>query len=70
MKRRSIAALSLYPEERPCPYPTVFDIVRVFRGVERFEVLNGDNLTLFPAQLNPLQKQLLEMLEVPISLYQ
>jgi hypothetical protein len=70
MKRRSLTALPLYPEDRPCPYPTLFDIVRVFHGVERFEVLNGENLTLFPAQLNPLQKQLLEMLEVPISLYQ
>lgn len=70
MKHRSIPALPLYPEDRPCPYPTVFDIVRVFRGVERYEVLNGENLTLFPAQLNPLHKQLLDMLEVPISLYQ
>ena len=70
MKRRSITALPLYPEQRPCPYPTLFDIVRVFRGVERYEVLDGEKLTLFPAQLNPLQKQLIEMLEVPISLYQ
>jgi transposase len=70
MKRRSITALALYPEDRPCPYPTIFDIVRLFRGVERYEVLEGDKVTLFPAQLNPLQKQLLQMLEVPISLYQ
>ena len=70
MKRRSIPSLPLYPEDRPCHYPTIFDIVRVFRGVERYEVLDGERLTLFPAPLNPLQKQLLEMLEVPISLYQ
>jgi len=70
MKRRSISALPLYPEERPCPYPTVFDIVRVFRGVERYEVIDGEKVTLFPARLNPLQKQLIEMLEVPLSLYQ
>ena len=70
MKRRSIPSLPLYPEDRPCPYPTLFDIVRVFRGVERYEVLDGERLTLFPARLNPLQKQLLEMLEVPLSLYQ
>jgi transposase len=70
MKRNSITALPLYPEDRPCPYPTIFDIVRVFRGVERYEVLDGEKLTLFPAQLNPLQKQLLLMLEVPIALYQ
>lgn len=69
MKRRSLSSLPIYPENRPCPYPTIFDIVRVFRGVERYEVLDGERVTLFPAQLNPLQKQLLEMLEVPISLY-
>jgi transposase len=70
MKRRSIPSLPLYPEDRLCPYPTIFDIVRVFRGVERYEVRDGERLTLFPAQLSPIQKQLLELLEVPISLYQ
>jgi transposase len=70
MKRRSLSTLPLYPEDRPCPYPTIFDIVRVFRGVERYEVLEGEQLTLFPAQLSRLQKQILEMLEVPVSLYQ
>jgi len=45
MKRRAITALPLYPENRPCPYPTIFDIVRVFRGVERYEVLEGDKVT-------------------------
>ena len=70
MKHKSIPCLPLYPEDRPCRYPTVFDIVRVFRGVERYEVLDGERLTLFPAQLSPIQKQLLLMLDVPISLYQ
>jgi transposase len=70
MKRRSIHSLPLYPEDRPCPYPTIYDIVRVFRGVERYEVLDADRLTLFPARLSPIQKQLLELLEVPLSLYQ
>jgi transposase len=70
MRARRLPALPLYPEDRPCPYPTLFDIVRVFRGVERYEVIQADNITLFPASLTPLQKQLLEMLDVPISLYQ
>lgn len=70
MKRRGLSSLPLYPEDRPCPYPTLFDIVRVFRGVERYEVLDGERVTLFPAQLNPLHKKLLDLLEVPISLYQ
>lgn len=70
MKRRSLSTLPLYPEGRPCPYPTLFDIVRVFRGIERYEVVDGERVTIFPAQLNQLQKQVLEFLEVPISLYQ
>ena len=70
IRRHGLSALPLYPEDRPCPYPTMFDIVRAFRGLERYEVIDRENVTLFPAPLNPLQKQLLEMLEVPISLYQ
>lgn len=70
MRVRRLPALPLYPEDRLCPYPTLFDIVRVFRGVERYEVIQADNITLFPASLTPLQKHLLEMLDVPISLYQ
>ena len=69
MKRCSLSSLPLYPEDRPCPYPTIYDIVRVFRGVERYEVIEKERVILFPAQLTPLQKQLLQMLEVPISLY-
>ena len=70
MQRRSLSTLPLYPEDRPCRYPTLFDIVRVFSGVERYEVLDGDRVTLFPAKLTQLQQQLLELLEVPTSLYQ
>lgn len=70
MKQNSIPSLPLYPEDRPCPYPTTFDLVRLFRGVEKYEVQQGDNVTLFPAQLTPIQKQVLKLLEVPLSLYQ
>jgi len=33
----------------------MFDIVRVFRGVERYEVVDGERVTLFPAKLDRLQ---------------
>ena len=69
MKHRSISSLPLYPEDRPCPYPTMFDLARVFAGVERYEVNDRDRVIVFPAKLNPLQKQLLELLEAPVSLY-
>jgi transposase len=70
MHQRSIPALPLYPEARPCRYPTLFDIVRLFGHVERYEVLEGERVTLFPAKLNDLQRQVLRLLEVPASLYQ
>jgi transposase len=70
MCQHSLHSLPLYPENRPCPYPTMFDITRAFRQVERYEVQEGEKITLFPAKLNPLQQQLLELLQVPTSLYQ
>jgi transposase len=69
VKKHGLDALPLYPENRPCPYPTMFDIVRAFQGVERYEVVDGEKLTVFPAKLSPLQKKVLELLEVPASLY-
>lgn len=70
MRRDSIKALPIYPEGRPCYYPTMFDIVRLFRGVERYEVYEGDDVKIFPAQLNEIQAQVLSLLDVPLALYQ
>ncbi|HDH05561.1 MAG TPA: hypothetical protein ENH01_07605, partial [Nitrospirae bacterium] len=67
MKRKSIKTLPIYPEERSCKYPTTFDIVRLFKGVERYEVVQGENICVFPAKLNKIQKQVLDLLEVPVS---
>jgi transposase len=70
MRKNKIRSLPIYPEERPCPSPTIFDIVRLFRNVERYEVTVGDDINIFPAQLTDLQKQVLELLEVPLAVYQ
>lgn len=70
MRAHGLSTLPLYPEERPCRYPTMFDIVRAFRGVERYEVQEGERVTLFPAKLNGLQRQVIHLLGVPRSLYQ
>jgi hypothetical protein len=69
MRHHYIPALPLYPEARPCRYPTLFDIVRAFRQVERYEVVEDERVTVFPAKLNRLQRQVLELLGVPTSLY-
>jgi len=70
MRQQGISSLPIYPEDRPCKSPTMFDIVRLFRNVERYEVAVGDDLNIFPAQLTKLQKQVLELLEVPLTAYQ
>jgi transposase len=70
MKKKSIKSLPIYPEGRTCPYPTMYDIVRLFKGVERYEVIQGENVSIFPAQLSDLQRQVIDLLEIPKSLYQ
>ena len=70
MKKQSIPSLPIYPEGKPCKYPTLFDVVRLFRGVERYEMEKEEEIELFPAKLNGVQKKVLELLEVPVSGYQ
>jgi transposase len=69
MHKAKILALPLYPEGRACKYPTVFDIVRLFENVERYEVEDGQKVTIFPAKLSSIQKEVLRFLEIPLSLY-
>ena len=69
MATQKIPSLPLYPEGRACKHPTSFDITRLFKNAERYEVEGNDGTTLFPAELTPLQKQILQLLEVPVSRY-
>mgnify|MGYP001156094333 CR=1 FL=1 len=69
MRQKKIASIPIYPESRPCPAPTIFDVVRLFRNVERYEVKAGDDTIVFPAELTDAQKQVLELLEVPVADY-
>jgi len=70
MRKKKIASLPLYPENRACPSPTIFDIARLFRNVERYEVTAGDNTLIFPAELTNIQKEVLNLLEIPVAAYQ
>ena len=70
MKKNNITELPIYPEQRKCKAPTMHEIVRLFRGVERFEVEQNGTTTIFPAELDSRQKKVLELLEVPLKLYQ
>ena len=70
MRKKGISSLPIYPENRPCDSPTMFDIVRLFRYVERYEVTAGDDTMVFPAELTKAQKEVLTLLGVPIAGYQ
>lgn len=70
MKREKILSLPLYPEGHKCKSPTFFDLERLFRNVEKYEVNRGSEVILFPAELSTLQKQVLKLLDVPLSSYQ
>lgn len=69
MKKKKVESLALYPEKRACSMPTFYDLERLFRDVEKYEVKKGEEITLFPAELNNLQKQALDLLEIPRSAY-
>ncbi len=70
MKKNNITELPIYPEQRKCKAPTMFDIVRLFQNVERYEVDQNNMTSIFPAELDDSQKKVLGLLEVPIRLYQ
>ena len=70
MRDNGIKSLPIYPEERLCESPTMFDIARLFRGVERYEVHEGDDIKIFPAAFNEIQAKVLKLLDMPLSAYQ
>ena len=70
MRKKRITSLPVYPENRSCASPTIFDIVRLFRNVERYEVVAGDDTMIFPAELTKTQKEVLTLLDVPVAGYQ
>lgn len=70
MKKKGIRSLPIYPEDRTCPFPTIFDITRLFKNVERYEVSVGEKTLIFPAELTRIQKEVLTLLEVPVAAYQ
>jgi transposase len=71
MKHQNVTSIPIYPEERECENPTAHSIMRAFQEVEKFELADRDgNVTeYFPAKLTPLQKQVLNLMGVPLTLY-
>lgn len=69
MAREKIEDLPLLPEGRPTAAPTCPRILEAFRAVSWHEFRRGEDMVRFPIELTALQKQLLNLLEVPTELY-
>lgn len=70
MESMGLTEVPLYPEARDCRAPTAKRVFDVFAAMQRHELWIGDRLErTFEPELSPLQKQLLELLGVPESVY-
>lgn len=52
---------------KTCKYLTIFDKMPTYKGIERDEVVQGENIYVFPSTINKIQKQVLALLEVSVS---
>jgi len=59
MRKAGIKSIPVYPKEGEYEYLITFDIVRLVKNVERYEVLKGQEVMVFPAELTKTQKQVL-----------
>lgn len=70
MAAAGIDALPLYPEHRPCAAPSAERVIELLEPLARSHITHhGETLTVVPPSLDPLQAQLLDLLDVPRSLY-
>jgi transposase len=69
MTRARLASLPILPEGRPSKTPTTARILEMFSGVCWYEFVRGEETVTFPIQLTPLQRQLLELMEVDPTAY-
>jgi transposase len=70
MLTRRISTLPILPEARPTTRPTTPRIMENFADVAWHEFQEGERTVSFPIELNHTQKMLLELAEVPPTLYQ
>jgi len=71
MKTRGMKQLSIYPEDRGCAAPTAARILEIFTGLARHHLTDrhGSHLQTFQSELTELQALVLDLLEVPHSVY-
>jgi hypothetical protein len=71
MKTAGLQQLSIYPEDRGCAAPTTAGILDIFTGLARHHLTDqhGRHVQTFQPELTELQALVLDLLEVPRSVY-
>lgn len=71
MKTTGMKQLSLYPEDRGCTAPTAARVLEIFTGLARHHLTdrNGHHIQTFQPQLTELQVLVLDLLDIPHSVY-
>ncbi|MFH1573951.1 MAG: IS1634 family transposase [Acidobacteriota bacterium] len=69
MTSRRLESLPILPEGRPSKTPTTARLLEMFSGVCWYEFERGEETVTFPIKLTPLQRELLELLEVDRTAY-
>jgi transposase len=70
MAAAGIDQLPLYPEDRPCTTPTATRVLEILDPLARTHITHhGRTLAVVAPELTPLQRQLLDLLDVPLHAY-
>ena len=70
MRRERLKELPLYPEQRRCKQPTTEQVLRLFSLAERHVLTRaGRTVQIFETDFTPLQRQVLDLLAVPASVF-
>jgi hypothetical protein len=70
MADQGLQQLSLYPEDRGCAAPTAARVLDIFTGLTRHHLIgDGNVIQTFQPHLSPLQRQVLGLLDIPVTVY-
>lgn len=71
MQTAGLQQLSIYPEDRGCAAPTAARVLEIFTGLARHHLTdhNGHHIQTFQPPLTQLQALVLDLLEIPHSVY-
>jgi hypothetical protein len=71
MAATGIDQLPLYHEHRPCTAPTAARVLEILQPLSRTHIIHdGRTLAIVDPDPSPLQQQLLELLDIPLTAYQ